>query len=413
MKKTLHPKVSFKAYEQHQSQLFPSSLDEWIPENHLVRLVSSVIDKMELDSVLNSYPGGGAPSYHPKMMLKVLIYAYTQKIYSSRQIAKALIEQIPFRWISGGNCPDFRTINRYRSTRLKGTIEDVFASVVELLFSEGIIDLEDYFLDGTKIEANANKYSFVWGKATSRFKARLQQDVKVLFEEIDRVNDSDDDRYGDKDLPGMSGEDPIDSAKIQETVDRLNERLKKQPSDKGLKKAVKKLKEDYLPRQQKYEQHENILGERNSYSKTDEDATFMRMKEDHMLNGQLKPGYNVQIGTSEQFILGYSIHQRPSDSTVLIPHLEWLKRRFGKLPKALTADAGYGSEENYAWLDDKGVTAYVKYNNFHWEQKRKQRQNPFRVENLPYDEDTDSYQCPAGQRLDYLETRERRSSTGY
>ena len=103
MKKTLHPKVSFKAYEQHQSQLFPSSLDELIPENHLVRLVSSVIDKMELDSVLNSYPGGGAPSYHPKMMLKVLIYAYTQKIYSSRQIAKALIEQIPFRWISGGN----------------------------------------------------------------------------------------------------------------------------------------------------------------------------------------------------------------------------------------------------------------------------------------------------------------------
>jgi len=413
MKKTLHPKVSFKAYEQHQSQLFPSSLDEWIPENHLVRLVSSVIDKMELDSVLNSYPGGGAPSYHPKMMLKVLIYAYTQKIYSSRQIAKALIEQIPFRWISGGNCPDFRTINRYRSTRLQGTIEDVFASVVELLFSEGIIDLEDYFLDGTKIEANANKYSFVWGKATAKFKARLQRDVKALFEEIDKVNESDDDRYGDKDLPGMGGEGPIDSNKIQETVDRLNERLKKQPSDKGLKKAVKKLKEDYLPRQQKYEQHENILGERNSYSKTDEGATFMRMKEDHMLNGQLKPGYNVQIGTSKQFILGYSIHQRPSDSTVLIPHLEWLKRRFGRLPEAVTADAGYGSEENYAWLDNQGVTAYVKYNNFHWEQKKKQRQNPFRVENLPYDEDTDSYQCPAGQRLDYLETRERRSSTGY
>ena len=413
MKKTLHPKVSFKAYEQHQSQLFPSSLDEWIPENHLVRLVSSVIDKMDLDSVLNSYPGGGAPSYHPKMMLKVLIYAYTQKIYSSRQIAKALIEQIPFRWISGGNCPDFRTINRYRSTRLKGTIEDVFASVVELLFSEGIIDLEDYFLDGTKIEANANKYSFVWGKATAKFKARLQRDVKALFEEIDKVNESDDDRYGDKDLPGMGGEGPIDSNKIQETVDRLNERLKKQPSDKGLKKAVKKLKEDYLPRQQKYEQHEDILGERNSYSKTDEGATFMRMKEDHMLNGQLKPGYNVQIGTSKQFILGYSIHQRPSDSTVLIPHLEWLKSRFGRFPEAVTADAGYGSEENYAWLDDNGVTAYVKYNNFHWEQKKKQRQNPFRVENLPYDEDTDSYQCPAGQRLDYLETRERRSSTGY
>ncbi len=121
MNKLTLSKVKFKSCEQHQSQLFPSSLDEWIPENHLVRLISSVLDKMELDSVLQEYPGGGAPSYHPKMTLKVLISAYTQKLYSSRQIAKALIEQIPFRWISGANCLDFRTINSYRSTRLKGT----------------------------------------------------------------------------------------------------------------------------------------------------------------------------------------------------------------------------------------------------------------------------------------------------
>ena len=120
MNKLTLSKVKFKSCEQHQSQLFPSSLDEWIPENHLVRLISSVLDKMELDSVLQEYPGGGAPSYHPKMTLKVLISAYTQKLYSSRQIAKALIEQIPFRWISGANCLDFRTINSYRSTRLKG-----------------------------------------------------------------------------------------------------------------------------------------------------------------------------------------------------------------------------------------------------------------------------------------------------
>jgi len=413
MNNPTHSKVSFKAYEQHQSLLFPSSLDEWIPKNHLVRVISSVIDQMELDSVLKSYPGGGAPSYHPKMMLKVLIYAYTQKIYSSRQIAKALVEQIPFRWLSGGNLPDFRTINRYRSTRLKGTIEDVFTAVVELLFREGIIDLKDYFMDGTKFEANANKYSFVWGKATAKFKARLQRDVKALFEQIDQVNASDDDRYGDKDLPGMGGDDPIDSAKIQQTVERLNARLQKEPSNKDLKKAVKKLKDDYLPRQQKYEQQEKILGERNSYSKTDEDATFMRMKEDHMLNGQLKPGYNVQIGTHNQFILGYSIHQKPSDSTLLIPHLEWLKCRFGKLPGAVTADAGYGSEENYAWLDDEQVTAYVKYNNFHWEQKRKQRNNPYRIENLPYDEKTDRYLCPGGQYLTYLKTEKQMSANGY
>ena len=122
---------------------------------------------------------------------------------------------------------------------MQGTIEHVFVSVVELLFSEGIIDLEDYFLDGTKIEPNANKYSFVWGKATTKFKARLQRYVKALFEEIDKVKESDDDRYGDRDLPGIGGENPNDSTKIQETVDRLNERLKKQPSDKGWKRQSK------------------------------------------------------------------------------------------------------------------------------------------------------------------------------
>ncbi len=103
-----------------------------------------------------------------------------------------------------------------------------------------------------------------------------------------------------------------------------------------------------------------MLGEWNSYSKTDPDATFMRMKEDHMKNGQLKPGYNVQIGTENQFVVGYRLHQRPTDTRCMKPHLEKVKNALGKLPGTIIADAGYGSEENYACLEEENAEAIVK-----------------------------------------------------
>ena len=161
-----------------------------------------------------------------------------------------------------------------------------------------------------------------------------------------------------------------------------------------MKKAVKKIRDDYLPRQKKYEKQEELLGHRNSYSKTDEEATFMRMKEDPMRNGQLKAGYNVQVGTEHQFIVGYSIHQRPGDTRLLIPHLNQLERQFGNLPARLTTDAGYGSEENYEYLESKGIESYVKYNNYHYEKKRSFKKNGFRIENMPYNPCSDSYECP-------------------
>jgi len=210
------------------------------------------------------------------------------------------------------------------------------------------------------------------------------------------------------------GEDnPIDSEKIKDLARKIDEQLKKKPADKKLLKAQKKVKEDYLPRQLKYEDQERKFKGRNSYSKTDEDATFMRMKEDHMKNGQLKAGYNVQMGTENQFVIGYSIHQNPGDSTLLPVHLEHLKRQYGKLPPTVIADAGYGSEENYEYLENEDITGYVKYNNFHYEQKRKFKKNPYRVENLPYNENTDSYECPAGKKLNYTGTKLRRNYNGY
>lgn len=281
-----HTKTVFKTYNQGQMQLLPPSLDELIPGSHVVRVVNDAVDKMALDPLLKGYKGGGTSAYHPKMMLKVLVYAYTQKTYSSRMIAKALRENIHFMWLSGGDTPDFRTINTFRSSKLKGTIGEVFASVVELLVDSGRVKLENYFLDGTKIEANANKYSFVWRKSTERYSSRVREQAKLLLEEADRVNGQEDRAYGDKDLEEL-GEDapPLDSAKLEEKIRQLDERLAGKSEDKKLARVVKKLKTDHLVRLKRYEKQAELVGDRNSYSKTDHDATFMRMKEDHMRNG--------------------------------------------------------------------------------------------------------------------------------
>ena len=413
MKKHSHSLVTFKPYEQHQLMLLPPSLEDLIPKNHQVRVINNIIDKMNIDSLLSTYKGGGTSSYHPRMMLKVLIYAYSQQIYSSRNIGKALRENIHFMSLSGQNQPDFRTINRFRSSHIRGSIEQIFSTVVSLLVESGFIDLKNYFVDGTKVEANANKFSYVWKKSTKRYKEGLQQKVKELFQEIDKINAEEDSHYGDKDLPEMGEDSEIDSRAISERLAEMENQLSKKPENKIIKQAVKKIKDNYLPRQQKYERQEEILQGRNSYSKTDEDATFMRMKDDHLQNGQLKAGYNIQMGTENQFIVGYSVHQNPGDTGLLIPHLEKVKNQLGSLPENIIADSGYGSEENYEYLENQDVTGYVKYNLFHREQKRSFAQEIFRVENLSYDKTTDTYSCPGGKKLSYRETVNYVTDNGY
>src|SRR4030042_1542500 len=227
MKKKSIPPV-FKEYTQGQVILLPTDLGAQISPKHLVRVVNNAIEKMNLVPLLAQYKGGGTSSYHPKMLLKVLVYAYTQQLYSSRKIAKALRENIYFMWLSGNQQPDFRTINRFRSEVVKGVIEDIFTSVLELLIEEGYVKLENYFLDGTKMEANANKYSWVWAKSTKRYKQKLQEKVKELIVQIEQVNEAENAEYGEQDLEEMGSEEPFDSQKLEQKIQELNQRLKTQ-----------------------------------------------------------------------------------------------------------------------------------------------------------------------------------------
>ncbi|MGG0938611.1 IS1182 family transposase [Brevibacillus centrosporus] len=399
-------------YSMDQLSL-PMDLEEDIPENHSVRVVNDAVNRLDDKIFAAAYPGGGRDSYHPKMLIKVIIYAYTQRIYSSRQIAKAVRENVMFMWIAGRQRPDFRTINRFRSERMKEVLETVFTAVLQFLAEEKYVKLEHYFVDGTKIEANANRYTFVWGKAVVKQKMKLQEKVQTLFATIDEAEKQEDREHRSQDLSELGEATKITSEKLETAVKQLEEKLQAKPKDKPLKKAVRQIRKDLLPRLQKYETHQEILEDRNSFSKTDPDATFMRMKEDHMRNGQLKPGYNVQIGTENQFIVGYSLHQRPTDTRCLKPHLEKVKNTLGKLPGTVIADAGYGGEENYAYLESEQLEALMKYSTYHKEKSKAWKKDISKIDNWQYDETEDTWTCAAGQKLLFRYESKEKTESGF
>ena len=170
-------KVVFKTYNQGQLSLLPPSYDDLVPSNHPVRIVNTIIDHIDISSLEKTYKGGGASSYHPRMLLKVLIYSYLRNTYSSRKIEQALHENVHFMWLSGQSKPDHNTINDFRGKRLKGHLKKIFNQVVLLLAAEGHLSLKDLYVDGTKLEANANRYTFVWGKSIATNKSKMKKQL--------------------------------------------------------------------------------------------------------------------------------------------------------------------------------------------------------------------------------------------
>lgn len=398
-------KLAIKSENQKQLLLFPPSLDELVPKTDVVRLVNLIIDRLDLSSIMRTYNGGGNSCYNPKMMLKILVYAYLNNIHSSRKIEQQLHQNINFMWLSGMSKPDFRTINYFRGKRLKDQFEPIFVQVVELLYKEGLVSLNVQYIDGTKIESAANKYTFVWRKSIERYDARLKSKTHELLSQIEANNALE------------SSENPLKEDLTAEDFSNRVKSIKENTNVKDLskedRKTLKDIEKEKLPRMHKYAKDLEIMKDRNSYSKTDKDATFMRMKEDAMKNGQLKPGYNIQMSTENQFITNYAIYQRPTDTLTLIPYLKDFERKFNIQSSVIVADSGYGSEENYEYLFMKGITPYVKYNMFHKEQKRKYTNNPYLPSNLYYNKHEDYYVCPMGQHMEYVKKDKRLSASLY
>lgn len=398
-------KVIFKSYKENDSLLLPPSLGDLVPQTHPARIVSRVIDHLDISSIESKYKGGGTSCYNPRMLIKVLVYSYMCNTFSGRKIERQLKENIIYMWLSGYSTPDFRTLNLFRSQRLNGDFESIFAQVVELIHREGLVTLDVQYIDGTKIESVANKYTFVWKGAVDTYDERLKTKVDAILRQAEKVISSDEDQIST--TTGMNADE------FQRRVDNIVEKIEKVPSE--MQKEIKKINKESLPKMKEYELHKEILQERGSYSKTDQDATFMRMKEDYMGNGQLKLGYNVQISTENQYITNYGIYQKPGDTTTLIDYLESFNRKYHRQSNEIVADSGYGSEQNYDYMLDNKIILYVKYNYFHMD-IRKERKRPSDAYKLTlpyYNSDEDYFVCSMGQHMTYIGNRSRKSETGH
>ena len=405
-------KIHFRSYIHKKMILFPQRIDKDIAEDDPVRLLDALVDNLMLDNVYKLYKPSGRKPYHPQMMLKVILYAYMNNIYSCRRIESLLKRDIHFIYLAGYEQPDFITINRFRN-RVKKEINNIFTQVVLILAAKGLISLDVEYIDGTKIESKANKYTFVWKRTVEKNRAKLQEQIRTLLLQVDDVIAQDN-------AAKTEGVE-FTAALLDEISKELNKSLESapEPKTKEEKQAVrtkkKQLKELEKKRNklQEYDWHLEVMGERNSYSKTDPDATFMHMKEDAMRNGQTKPGYNLQIATENQFITNFALYANRTDTLTLSSFLESFKSRYHRYAKTVVADSGYGSEENYLFMDIHNMEAYVKYNYFHKEQRPRYTPNPFSPASLYYNKEQDFYVCPMGQHMKRIGMKRSLTSNGF
>ena len=400
--------TSFSLYYQIK---LPLDLEISIPSDDPVRLVSAFVEEMDLSELYKTYGRIRKNQATPRQMLKLVIYAAMNRIYSSRDIRKACKRDINFMYLlEGMPAPDHATIARFISLHFSVCAKTLLAQMSDLLYLLGEISGKTIFIDGTKIESAANKYTFVWKKAITKNQARLYTKLSSFVAECEEL-------YGMKTVYH-------DRISIH-TLKRLKKQLCRTKVREGivfvhgtgrrktqLQKSLEQL-DRYLEKLKEYTKKLYTLGDRNSYSKTDPDATFMRMKEDAMLNGQLKPAYNIQHGVDSEYITWIDISPRPTDTRTLIPFLKDMESYLRFKYSEIVADAGYESEENYLFIESNGQTAYIKPQNYEISKTRKYKKDISRRENMEYHEDRDSYICRNGRELTVTNERRSKTTSGY
>lgn len=394
--------------EGYQLKL-PLDIETIIPEDDSVRLLSQFVEAMDLTDLYSTYERINSVS--PRTLLKIVLYSYMNGDYSSRSMELNCKRDINFMFLlEGAPAPDHATFARFRSIHFAPCSKRILAEMSNTLFDLGEVSGETIFIDGTKIEANANKYTFVWKKAVTKNQAKLLIKLADFVAECEQLYD----------LKIVYG----DTVKIKH-VKKLRKKLYALKQSENvvfvhgigkrktpLQKSIEAL-EEYLSKLKEYNQKIHICGERNSYSKTDHDATFMRMKEDAMGNGQLKPAYNLQHGVDSEYITWLTIGPQPTDTTTLIPFLKDAEKHLNFKYKNITADAGYESEENYLFLEKNGQLSYIKPANYEISKTRKYRNDIGKIENMEYNEASDIYTCRNGKKLTVDHIRHSKSKTGY
>ena len=400
--------TSFSLYYQIK---LPLDLEISIPSDDPVRLVSAFVEEMDLSELYKTYGRIRKNQATPRQMLKLVIYAAMNRIYSSRDIRKACKRDINFMYLlEGMPAPDHATIARFISLHFSACAKVLLAQMSDLLYLLGEISGKTIFIDGTKIESAANKYTFVWKRAITKNQARLYTKLTSFVAECEEL-------YGIRTV--------YHNQISIHTLKRLKKQLCRVKVQEGivfvhgigrrktqLQKSLEQL-DQYLEKLKEYTKKLYTLGDRNSYSKTDPDATFMRMKEDAMLNGQLKPAYNIQHGVDSEYITWIDISPRPTDTCTLIPFLKDMESHLGFKYSEIVADAGYESEENYLFIEGNGQIAYIKPQNYEISKTRKYKKDISRRENMEYHADRDSYICRNGRELTVTNERRSKTASGY
>ena len=389
----------------------PLNFEFQIKKDDPVRLLLHCIHQMDLTPLYRSFRRAERNLVSPHQLLAILIYAYMNQIYSSRRIEEVCLRDIHFMYLLEGQpAPDHTTIARFRRDHFAPCAKEILAQMAQFLASVGAISFENLFVDGTKIEAVAVKYTFVWKKGVAKNRTKLMEKLDTF-------------------LAGVEKEFGIHLRRGSEIrlhhLKRLRPRLKRIQREQniifvygsGKRKTVlqrtMETLDSYISRLKDYTKKLHICGDRNSFSKTGYEATFMRMKEDAMKNGQLKPAYNLQYGVEVSFIVWAGVYQNTTDTRTLIPFLEDFQEYIGTRSRNIIADAGYESEENYLYLRDKGQASYIKPNNYEISKKRKWKNDIGRRENMVYLAGEDVYLCAEGKCLSAVGTRRTKSAGGY
>ena len=389
----------------------PLNLESIIASDDKVLLLSQFVEELDLTDLYRTYDRVRKSSATPKQMLKGVLYAAMNRLYSSRDIELACKRDINFMYLlEGVSAPDHATIARFKYLHFAPVAEKYLAAMSEWLYLSGEISGHDIFIDGTKIESCANKYTFVWKKAVTKSQARVLQKSVSLVEQCEEL-------YGIRVVH--------DGTVTLHKLKKLRKKLYSLKEEEGLRfvhgigkrksqlqKSVEEL-EHYIEKLKEYAKKLHVCGERNSYSKTDPDATFMRMKEDAMLNGQLKPAYNLQHGVDSEYIVWLTISPRPTDTATLIPFIKSMEDHPGFKYTNVVADAGYESEENYLFLEENGQMAFIKPANYEISKSRKYQRDIGRMENMTYLPEQDAYICGEGRLLAYDYTRTKKTASGY
>lgn len=364
-----------------------------ISEDDPVRLASAQLEELDYREVYRAYSSQGRKSAaEPRIIFEVLVYGYMCGIYSTRKLEEACRKRVDFMWLLQGEpVPDYSTFARFRSGRTKEAVEDLFYQFVLKLEKISETEHDEVFIDGTKIESMANCYTFVWRKTTEKHLAKVKEQVRKEFTDREIGGN-----VTLKKLCALVATEKAACKKVNiEFVHGIGRR--KTPEQRAWEKI-----NDLLTRWEDYEKKLFTMGNtRNSYSKTDPDATFMHMKEDHMRNGQLKPGYNVQIAVNSEYITGVAAFSNRTDSGTLQPFLRQLERKHGQKYHAIVADAGYESLDNYLYLEENGQTSFIKPINYEVQKTKKFKAQIGRRENMQYDELEDCYICAGGRKLHF------------